>query len=117
MPQNDLTFEAPGPGPWMLDNQHVPIPMSRFRAEYFDNVITESFSKSMADWGDFTYMVRVMINGFSYGQESRIGADPGSSRPGGRGSRRCRTPDTRTRRVQREAQRVRWLRVVRDSRP
>jgi hypothetical protein len=22
MPQDELTFEAPGPGTWMLDNQH-----------------------------------------------------------------------------------------------
>jgi pyruvate,water dikinase len=79
MPQNELTFEAPGPGTWILDNQHNPTPIPRFRAEYFGSVITEAVSKSMAGWGDFTQVTRVGINGFSYGQVSYVGVEPGSS--------------------------------------
>ena len=78
MPNDGLKFDAPGPGTWILDNQHNPTPISRFRAEYFGSVITEAASKSMADWGDFTKVTRVSINGFSYGQMSRVGVEPGS---------------------------------------
>lgn len=78
MPNDELKFDAPGPGTWILDNQHNPTPISRFRAEYFGSVITEAVSKSMADWGDFTKVTRVSINGFSYGQISRVGVEPGS---------------------------------------
>lgn len=79
IPADDLRFEAPGPGSWILDNQHNPMPISRFREEYFGSVITEAASKSMAGWGDFTRVTRVGINGFTYGQVSYVGVEPGSS--------------------------------------
>ena len=43
----------------MLENQRIPIPSTRFRAEFSSSVAGESFSKfskTMADGSDFTYM-------------------------------------------------------------
>ena len=46
-PRADLKFEAPGPGSWILDNTHFPMPMTRFIAEIlpptFGTAMTEVF--------------------------------------------------------------------------
>ncbi len=78
MQRNDLTFEAPGPGTWMLDNQHIAVPMTRFLAGHYDAVVAAGITSSLAGWGEFVQMERATINGFSYGQVTFVGVPSGS---------------------------------------
>lgn len=62
-----MSFEAPGPGTWVLDSVHVPRPWSRFQAEIHPPNLAEGFRESARRYGllidtlDWRF-----VNGFAY---------------------------------------------------
>lgn len=78
MPRYEMTFEAPGPGRWTQDDGHIPVPMTRFLAGYFDAVAAAGITSTLTEWGDFIQMKRATVNGFSYMQETLVGVPLGS---------------------------------------
>jgi len=48
---DQLTFDPPGPGSWVLDSVHVPRPWSRFQAEIHPPSLAEGFRDSARRYG------------------------------------------------------------------
>jgi pyruvate,water dikinase len=64
---DELTFDPPGPGSWLLDSVHVPRPWSRFQAEIHPTSVTEGYRESARRYGLLidTLDWRI-VNGFAY---------------------------------------------------
>ncbi len=65
----DLTFDAPGPGPWALDPVHFPRPMTR----YWQETHPPAFKKGTNDFARFYGLLidglqMSYVNGFGYHQ-------------------------------------------------
>jgi len=64
---DQLTFDPPGPGSWILDNVHVPRPWSRFQAEIHPPNLAEGFRESARRYGLlFDTLDWRIVNGFAY---------------------------------------------------
>ncbi|MCH7984693.1 MAG: hypothetical protein IIC28_12070 [Chloroflexi bacterium] len=74
-----LVFEAPGPGTWVLDNQHFPNPLSRFKRGLGSESSNPSMNMTRARYGALTSVSSVSIHGFNYARRDRVGVPPGSS--------------------------------------
>lgn len=67
LPPQPLTFEAPGPGSWLLDNVHVSRPWSRFQAEIHPPSVAEGFRECSRRYGLLIDTLDWrLINGFAY---------------------------------------------------
>lgn len=64
---DQLTFDPPGPGTWLLDGVHVPRPWSRFQAEIHPPNLAEGFRETARRYGLLvdTLDWRI-VNGFAY---------------------------------------------------
>lgn len=64
---DQLTFDPPGPGTWLLDGVHVPRPWSRFQAEIHPPNVAEGFRETARRYGLLvdTLDWRI-VNGFAY---------------------------------------------------
>jgi pyruvate,water dikinase len=64
---DQMTFDPPGPGSWLLDAVHVPRPWSRFQAEIHPPNLAEGFRESARRYGLLldTLDWRI-VNGFAY---------------------------------------------------
>ena len=78
---DDLKFNPPGPGTWMLDNQHYPNPISRFKAGFNLEFGRASMNRTQARYGNLSVMTGAVIHGFNYGHVGRVGVEAGSSAP------------------------------------
>ena len=64
---DQLTFDPPGPGSWVLDSVHVPRPWSRFQAEIHPPSLAEGFRESARRYGLlFDTLDWRLVNGFAY---------------------------------------------------
>jgi len=64
---DQLTFDPPGPGSWLLDGVHVPRPWSRFQAEIHPPNLAEGFRESARRYGLlFDTLDWRIVNGFAY---------------------------------------------------
>jgi len=64
---DQMTFDPPGPGTWVLDSVHVPRPWSRFQAEIHPPNLAEGFRESARRYGLlFDTLDWRMVNGFAY---------------------------------------------------
>ncbi len=64
---DQLTFDPPGPGSWVLDSVHVPRPFSRFQAEIHPPSLAEGFRESARRYGLlFDTLDWRIVNGFAY---------------------------------------------------
>ena len=64
---DQMTFDPPGPGTWLLDGVHVPRPWSRFQAEIHPPNLAEGFRESARRYGLLldTLDWRI-VHGFAY---------------------------------------------------
>ena len=72
-------FEAPGPGTWMLDNQHDPQPMSRFKLPLRVEWQRPALEKNVARYGALNAKTFFSLGGFNYSRNDRVGVPVGSS--------------------------------------
>ena len=64
---DELTFDPPGPGSWILDNVHVARPFSRFQAEIHPPALAEGFRDAASRYGLlFETLDWRFVNGFAY---------------------------------------------------
>jgi rifampicin phosphotransferase len=65
--RDQMTFDPPGPGSWLLDSVHVPRPFSRFQAEIHPPNLAEGFRESARRYGLLIDTLDWrMVNGFAY---------------------------------------------------
>ena len=74
----DLIFEAPGPGTWILDTQHVPVPRPLYASDKA-RIVGETMNETMARYGLLMVRSSQTINGFMYGRSHTFGVEPGSN--------------------------------------
>lgn len=73
-------FEAPGPGTWLLDKSHMPLPTSQVLAGQVDG-ITKGFNETFARYGSLVVsMTPRMVNGWFYMRMLALG-EPGDDGP------------------------------------
>lgn len=73
-------FEAPGPGTWLLDKSHMPLPTSHVLAGQVDG-ITAGFNETFARYGSLVVsMTPRMVNGWFYMRMLALG-EPGDDGP------------------------------------
>lgn len=78
----DLTWDAPGPGPWELETTHASRPWSMFVQEGFLEGFARGFQQGTARYGlMLSHIHPAFVNGFMYGQPRPFGAPPGASPP------------------------------------
>jgi phosphohistidine swiveling domain-containing protein len=70
---SELTFEAPGPGPWNLDPVHFPRPVTRYWAEMHP----EPFKRGCAEFARYYGMLfdgleTGYVNGFAYNRPAPV---------------------------------------------
>ena len=77
MPKLDeLTFEAPGPGSWEIENVHFPRPMTQVAIENFSQPFFEGFREGAARYGSMVDGPKnVAVNRFPYAQMLPAGRD------------------------------------------
>ena len=64
---DQLTFDPPGPGSWLLDSVHVPRPWSRFQAEIHPPNLAAGFRMGARRYGMLIDTLDWrMVNGFAY---------------------------------------------------
>ena len=64
---DQLTFEPPGPGPWVLDAVHAPRPFSRFQCEIHPPSLAEGFRETGRRYGLLLdYLDWQLVHGFAY---------------------------------------------------
>lgn len=64
---DELTFEAPGPGSWLLDAVHAPRPFSRFQSEIHPPNLAEGFRSTGRRYGLLLdYLDWRIVHGFAY---------------------------------------------------
>ena len=77
----DVAFEAPGEGTWLLDATHFQRPMCRFAFEPFRAGMIRGFTEGNARYGLLLdHLEPAAVNGFVYMREAIFGAD-GSATP------------------------------------
>jgi rifampicin phosphotransferase len=75
------TWEAPGPGTWVLDPSHVPRPLSRFTAAVFPAAFTAGFAEGAARYGTVVESTAAVVGGFLYNRLSIAGLAPDAPAP------------------------------------
>lgn len=71
-----LTFDAPGPGSWTLEMNHIPRPVTRYSQESGRDAFWTGFAESAARYGWLIAGVRgEVVNGFTYTQSPPVAAD------------------------------------------
>ncbi len=78
-PSVDLKFEAPGPGTWILDTQHVTIPRTKYGAGTRAPIVAETMNETMERYGLLVMRAMLCVNGFLYGRTHTFGTEPGSN--------------------------------------
>ncbi|HUG64375.1 MAG TPA: PEP-utilizing enzyme [Gaiellaceae bacterium] len=64
---DQVTFDPPGPGSWILDNVHVPRPWSRFQSEIHPPNLAAGFRESARRYGLLLDTLDWrLVNGFAY---------------------------------------------------
>lgn len=77
--KENQVFEAPGPGTWMLDSQHNPMPISRFKQPISLEWARPSMMQTRARYGALNGSSGTTSQGFNYSRNDRVGVPPGSS--------------------------------------
>jgi pyruvate,water dikinase len=79
---NDVTFSAPGKGPWELESTHFSRPLCRFLAPRYAEAFTAGFSEGTARFGVLLDHIKpAIVNGFLYQQPVAYLAPPGAMKP------------------------------------
>lgn len=63
---DDLTFEPPGPGTWMLIDGHFPRPLSRYYCTIDGEPMEEGYNQAAARFGGLIERETAVINRFYY---------------------------------------------------
>ena len=67
VPTPDVTWDAPNPGPWLLDAVHWPNGVAPIVADLYPALLTQGFGESFRRWGLLLDTVAfASINGFLY---------------------------------------------------
>lgn len=79
---DDVTFSAPGKGPWELETTHFPRPFTRFAGEAFVEAMPRGFAQGTARFGLLLDHLRpAIVNGFPYMQPVAFMAPEGAMKP------------------------------------
>ena len=79
---NDVTFEAPGKGPWELESTHYTRPITRFAGPAILEAFPKGFAEGTARYGLLlTHLEPGLVNGFVYNQPRPYLAPPGAMKP------------------------------------
>jgi rifampicin phosphotransferase len=79
---NDVTFNAPGKGPWELESTHFSRPMTRFLAPMYATAFAKGFSQGTARYGVLLdHILPGLSNNFVYQQPVAYLAPQGAMKP------------------------------------
>src|SRR4051812_5187344 len=79
---SEVTYEAPGPGAWELEQTHFSRPITRWIAETIPDYLSKGFGEGTKRYGLLldTLVFRT-VNDFVYGQFRPVGAPPDAKGP------------------------------------
>jgi pyruvate,water dikinase len=79
---DQVTFEAPGKGPWELESTHYSRPISRFLGPAILQGFPRGFAEGTARYGLLLdHLAPGLVNGFFYQQPAAYLAPPGAMKP------------------------------------
>jgi pyruvate,water dikinase len=79
---DDVTFTAPGKGPWELESTHFSRPFCRFLAPRYPEAFVAGFSEGTARYGLLLDHIKpAIVNDFLYQQPVAYLAPPGAMKP------------------------------------
>ena len=79
---DDVTFNAPGKGPWELETTHFSRPMSRFSGPAYVEAFPHGFAEGMSRYGLLLdHLKPALVNGFIYMQPVAFMAPEGAMGP------------------------------------
>lgn len=77
----DVTWDPPGPGPWMQDRAHLPVSCTALLGEIYPEGFSRGFRETLEPWGALLDDMRLAyVNGFPFIQLVPLGA-PGPDGP------------------------------------
>lgn len=78
----EVTFTAPGKGPWELESTHFSRPFARFLGSAYDEGFVSGFSQGTARYGLLLdHLAPAQVNGFVYMQPVAFMAPKGAMKP------------------------------------
>jgi rifampicin phosphotransferase len=77
-----ISWTAPGPGPWEIEGAHFPRPIPYFGRDTFRSSFTKGFAAGTARYGLLlSHFEAEFVNGFWYQQPAAFGAPKGAKGP------------------------------------
>ena len=78
----EITFTAPGPGPWELEQTHFSKPATRYLGEIFPEPLARGFGEGTKRYGLMLDTLRMaVVNDFCYAKFCPVGAPDSASGP------------------------------------
>lgn len=82
MQVQEITFTAPGPGPWELEQTHFSKPATRYLGELFPEPLARGFGEGTKRYGLLLDTLRLaVVNDFCYAKFCPVGAPESASGP------------------------------------